>query len=161
MSAPEDTNQLLKRAALASTAAASREGGFLPESTEDATPESVLANVFRTMLRDNGIAISDFKRLIDQYLQEQRIPSVDATSPDARSNWVKDIWATRMSWAVLLKNMKAILKAIAFDIQFTVYYDGKPSSKHMTTVYFHPDAVAIVEKEKEKANGTQDPTASS
>jgi len=145
-----DENQILERAAIASGIAAAREGGFLPETTEDATPEAVLANVFRTILRDNGVTASDFKRLIDDHLQKQRIPSQGASSPDARSNWVKDIWATRMSWGVFLKNLKAILNAVAFDIQFTIYYKNKPPSHHKNTVYFDQEAVQIVERHNAK-----------
>ena len=113
--------------------------GFLPEKMTEASPDSVLAHMFRTISRDRGLNIAALKTLISRYLTDRyRIPGVTNVSQDNTSNFIKDMMAEQMSWHSFLRNL-TITQVVKFDFHLKLYYKNGTNSEHLNTVYLDPD----------------------
>lgn len=121
--------------------------GFLPERLTEASPDSVLAQLFRTIARDNGLNIPILKTLLTRYLDKFRIPSVDVVSSDNKSNFMKEIASETMSWRVFLRNL-TIIDIVKIDLKVTAYYRSKKVTDHLSTVYLDPSLIDQVKKEE-------------
>jgi hypothetical protein len=113
--------------------------GFLPEKLTEASPDSVLAHMFRTIARDRGLNIAALKTLISKYLTTRyRIPGVNNVSQDNKSNFIKDMMAEQMSWHSFLRNL-TITQVVKFDFKLKLYYKNGDTSEHLNTVYLDPE----------------------
>lgn len=117
----------------------SQSEGFLPEKMTEASPDSVLAHMFRTISRDRGLNIAALKTLISRYLTDRyRIPGITNVSQDNKSNFIKDMMAEQMSWHSFLRNL-TITQVVKFDFRLKLYYKNGAESEHLNTVYLDPD----------------------
>lgn len=117
----------------------SQSEGFLPEKMTEASPDSVLAHMFRTISRDRGLNIAALKTLISRYLTDRyRIPGITNVSQDNKSNFIKDMMAEQMSWHSFLRNL-TITQVVKFDFRLKLYYKNGTESEHLNTAYLDPD----------------------
>jgi hypothetical protein len=145
---PPPSEEIREKELEAARKLSSQSEGFLPEKLSEASPDSVLAHMFRSIARDRGLNVPALKTMISRYLTDRyRIPGINNVSQDNKSNFIKDMMSEQMSWHSFLRNL-TITQVVKFDFQIRLYHKNGTVSQHLNTVYLDPEEAEKAMKEE-------------
>lgn len=95
-------------------------------------PETLLASLFSTILRDCGVTVTDFRRLVEHWVRQQAASAnrqEDALWKSSLfSNLTKDLASTTMTIKKFVRNVQYLgCKRITITISL-LHYDGRETN---------------------------------